>query len=371
MAQSVDLAHELVHLARLALIGRPQDVQLYLRRLIKKLRQSHPDTAEQLKKLLIESPTRLSPLRGETIAAIPLDQDSRLQLARLEYPVEPRIEPIWSPGIRRELQRVVAERECEASLLQADLLPTRSILLTGPPGVGKTLAARWIAHALQRPLVILDLAAVMSSFLGRTGNNVRYVLDYAKSVDCILFLDEFDAVAKRRDDSSEVGELKRLVTVLLQEIDDWPPKGILIAATNHPDLLDPAVWRRFEMVLDLPMPPDDQVELAVRTFIGTIDNAKSESLFAAVAKVLHGLSFSEIERELTNARRESVVQQEALERSLERLIGRRSVLLSQEARTDLALFLIKLSYSQRRAHELTGVHRDTIRSLSNKVAMAV
>src|SRR5665213_3572636 len=131
--------------------------------------------------------------------------------------------------------------------------------LYSPPGVGKTLAARWIARELHRPLLTLDLSAVMSSFLGRTGANVRHVLDYAKGVDCVLLLDELDSIAKRRDDASDVGELKRLVTVLLQEIDDWPSTGLLIAATNHSDLLDPAVWRRFEMRVNFPMPGDESV----------------------------------------------------------------------------------------------------------------
>jgi hypothetical protein len=111
--------------------------------------------------------------------------------------------------------------------------------------LGDTLAARVLARTLGRPLLILDLAAVMSSFLGRTGGNLRHVLDYAKSIECVLLLDELDAIAKRRDDAGEIGELKRLVTVLIQEIDDWPSSGLLVAATNHPELLDPAIWRRF------------------------------------------------------------------------------------------------------------------------------
>lgn len=360
MAQSTDLAVELVQLARLALIGRPQDIQLYIRRIMRKLKESNPEVAEKLRDLLIESPTRQSPLRGEAIPALPIDQDSQLHLARLEYPVNPRVEPIWNPYIRKELERMVAERKLEADLLEAGLVPTRSILFTGPPGVGKSLAARWISNRLQRPLLVLDLAAVMSSFLGRTGNNVRHVLDYAKSIECILLLDEFDAVAKRRDDTSEIGELKRLVTVLLQEIDDWPSTGILIAATNHPDLLDPAVWRRFEMVLDFSMPSNTQVEEAVRAFLGPID-AKVIPLCNVVALVLRGLSFSEIERELLNARRESVIQREPIESSIERLIKKRMSFLTKDARKEIAVELVKLGHSRRHANELTGVHRDTIR----------
>jgi len=331
MAQSVDLAAELCQLARLALIGRSQDIQLYIRRIMRKLKVSHPEVAEKLGDLLLESPTRQSPLRGEAIPALPIDQDSQLNLVRFEYPVDPRVEPIWNSDIRTELERVVAERQLEADLLQAGLVPTRSILFTGPPGVGKSLAARWIANKLQRPLVVLDLAAVMSSFLGRTGNNVRHVLDYAKSIECILLLDEFDAVAKRRDDTSEIGELKRLVTVLLQEIDDWPSTGILIAATNHPDLLDPAVWRRFEMVLDFSMPSNAQVLEAVRALLGPID-AKVIPLCNVVALVLRGLSFSEIERELLNARRESVIQRAPIENSIERMIKRRMSLLTHDTK---------------------------------------
>src|SRR5581483_6852972 len=364
MAQSADLTTELVQLARLALVGRPQDIQLYIRRLIRKIQVAHPEVAEQLRRLLTESPTRQSPLRGEAVSAVPIDQDSRLQLARFELCAEPRVEPIWQPEIRQQLERIVAERRLEANLLEVDLLPTRSVLLTGPPGVGKSLAARWIANKLQRPLVILDLAAVMSSFLGRTGNNVRHVLDYAKNVECVLLLDEFDAIAKRRDDTSEIGELKRLVTVLLQEIDDWPPNGILIAATNHSDLLDPAVWRRFEMILNFSMPSDDQIQEAVRLFAGP-GNSEAIPLRNAVAVVLRGLSFSEIERKLLNVRRDSVVHREPIESGLERLIKKRGASLPQRARIALASELIEQGYPQRQASELTGVHRDTIRKRVN------
>ena len=258
---------ELVQFARLALTGRPQDVQTYVRRLARRYRLSLPVVASRLTELLQESPTRSSPLRREATAPLPVDLETRLQLLRVENSPMLDVEPVWDASVKASLDQILCERLRERELIKQGLSPTRSIIFTGPPGVGKTLAARWVARELNRPLLTLDLSAVMSSFLGRTGANVRHVLDYAKGIDGVLLLDELDAIAKRRDDATDVGELKRLVTVLLQEIDDWPPTGLLIAATNHSDLLDPAVWRRFEMRIEFPMPNDEAVRLAIQSLL--------------------------------------------------------------------------------------------------------
>src|SRR4029077_12366627 len=142
-----------------------------------------------------------------------------------------------------------------------------------------------------------------------------------KSVDGVLLLDELDSIAKRRDDSTDVGELKRLGAVRLQENDDWPPTGLLIAATNHSDLLDPAVWRRFEMRVDFPMPGDESVRRAIETFLGK--NKASTTWRDVLTVALRGLSFSDIEREVMVARRGAVIQDESLESALSRLVQTR------------------------------------------------
>lgn len=355
--------NDLVQLARLALSGRPQDIQLYLRRVVRRIDSIEPDAARQILDLLRESPVPQSPFRTITTESIPVDQDTKLSLVRHEYPVELDVAPVWPPDVESVLSQLITERLKEAELQDQGLTPTRTALFVGKPGVGKTLAARYIAAAMGRPLLTLDLAAVMSSFLGRTGNNLRFVLDYAKNLPCVLLLDELDAVAKRRDDDVEVGELKRLVTVLLQEIDDWPTTGLLLAATNHPDLLDPAVWRRFEIVLQMPLPKIDQMKKIIDDHLQGTDAVQKPLWASALSQVFlaNELSFSDVQRELTRARREAVVGDAKLDRYLMNIIRNLSSGMKRQSRMDLAASLIAEGLSQRQVHDLTGVSRDTIR----------
>ena len=345
------------HLARLALVGTRPEILVQINRLERRLRQTDPVSAERLNALLAEQPTQASPVRSATAAGVPVDSDSRLHLARVDYPVEIDVEPNWAEVVSRPLTQVVAERSKEAMLRSAGLAPSRSMLFVGPPGVGKTLAASWLARALDRPLVTLDLSAVMNRFLGRTGGNIRQVLDYAKGIECVLFLDELDAVAKRRDDEAEIGELKRLVTVLLQEIDGWPDSGILIAATNHPDLLDPAIWRRFDIVVDFPLPDADQVRRQLRTLVG---DKISDPMLEAVTLSFGGSSYSDIDRELLRARRESIIHGQPLEERIERSMSERIQSLSRAEKNQAAQQLLTAGMSARRASELTGLDRRTI-----------
>jgi SpoVK/Ycf46/Vps4 family AAA+-type ATPase len=166
-------------------------------------------------------------------------------------------------------------------LLARGVVPTNRLLFCGPPGCGKTLTANVLAGEIGIPIAYVKLDGLVSSYLGQTGTNIRKIVDFAKNKRIMLFLDEFDAIAKKRDDAHELGELKRVVTTLLQNMDAMPANVFLVAATNHHHLLDPAVWRRFNMSILLELPNDKQREIIISRFLQealTNSNVKIKTL---------------------------------------------------------------------------------------------
>ena len=152
------------------------------------------------------------------------------------------------------------EEQGRADVLRAHgLEPRHRVLLVGPPGNGKTSLAESLAFELALPLFVVRYDAVVTSYLGETAQRLRRLFDFVRTEPCVLFFDEFDAIGKERGDLHETGEIKRVVTTLLLQLDDLPSYCVLVAATNHPELLDRATWRRFEIKLELGRPSEDQM----------------------------------------------------------------------------------------------------------------
>ena len=171
------------------------------------------------------------------------------------------------------------EEQRRASVLRAHgLEPRHRLLLAGPPGNGKTSLAESLAYELSLPLFTVRYDAVVTSYLGETAQRLRRLFDYVRTEPCILFFDEFDAIGKERGDIHETGEIKRVVTTLLLQLDELPSYCVLVGATNHPELLDRATWRRFEIKLEIARPSE---ELMAKFFADNLKRFREKSGYTA------------------------------------------------------------------------------------------
>ncbi|MDE0035654.1 MAG: ATP-binding protein [Deltaproteobacteria bacterium] len=213
---------------------------------------------------------------------------------------------VLPPNVTRAAAELVEEFQ-RADLLRAhNLEPRHRVLLTGPPGNGKTSLAEVFATELAVPLFAVRYESVIASYLGETAVRLSRLFDEVRTRRCVLFFDEFDVVGKERGDIHETGEIKRVVSSLLLQIDDLPSHVVVVTATNHPELLDRAVWRRFQVRLNLPAPTSALAEEWFCRFEKRLGEGLGHKP-AALAKVLKGLSFSELEQFALDVQRQYVL----------------------------------------------------------------
>jgi len=364
VGENTDIWPDLVQLARLAVNSDSPDVRLYLAKLVRKYRSENPAASQELNTLLKARPEARSTMLRRTGSERVTDPVARSEtipsgLVTEFTSSEPVARPLLSRKLTTDLENLIKERNSVSQLKAAGLKPSSSVFFVGKPGVGKTLTAKWLAQSLHIPMYVLDLARVMSSLLGQTGTNIKNVLSFARSTPCVLLLDEIDAIAKRRNDDLDIGEMKRIVAVILQEVETWDSDSLLIAATNHPELIDPALWRRFDHLFEFGLPDAQLINESLHRFLDR-DYQKFEKYVTVLVMMFEGMSYSEIEKALAKYRRAIVIGDATVADVVRSSILPESV--DKKDRIDFAKALMDTGdYSQHAVHDLIGVSRDTLR----------
>jgi AAA+ superfamily predicted ATPase len=258
------------------------------------------------------------------------DNSSRGRDYIAEVMPQRRLEDIVLPAVcRRAVDQLIQEQQ-RADLLRAHgVEPRHRILLVGPPGTGKTSLAEAIAEAVMVPLFVIRYELMIGSYLGETAGRLKRVFDYARTTPCVLFFDEFDAIGKERGDVHETGEIKRVVSSLLMQVDELPSYTIVAAATNHPELLDRAAWRRFQLRLSLPMPTPKNLAAYIDGFADRFQEPLGQSS-ATISKRLGRISYAEAEDFCLELRRCKILANG--EKSLKAIIAEQLDIWSQQVR---------------------------------------
>ncbi len=233
--------------------------------------------------------------------------DDKIHSLCYEVAPQRQIDDLILPqNVYKACKEIVEEHHRSDLLRSYNLEPRSRILLCGPPGNGKTSLAEAIAGELYIPLVVVRYDGVIASYLGETAQRLKKLFDYVRTRRCVLFFDEFDSIGKERGDTHETGEIKRVVSSLLLQIDDLPSHVVVITATNHPELLDRAVWRRFQARLMLPAPDKKQVKEWFEKFAVSFQEPLGCQP-AEFAECLQGLSFAELKEFCADIQRRYVL----------------------------------------------------------------
>lgn len=258
--------------------------------------KQHHLLANDLEQILYgESKPVASSSLARLLPSLPTDKERGLPLLDIRQSQRSLEELVLSKVALAAMEDVLEEHRRADILRTYGLQPSSKVLFFGPPGCGKTMAAEVIAYELVLPLAIVRIDTLVSSYLGETAANLRKVFDFIEQNAVVALFDEFDALGKERADNNEHGELRRVVNAVLQMMDSYRGKSLLIAATNHEQILDSAVWRRFDDTLEFPLPSAELLPQILQLKLRGV-RREFEVDAPELAKMFKGLSPADIER---------------------------------------------------------------------------
>lgn len=351
----------------------------YVEQLVKKLKKDSDIEASKILDQLLK--TSILNYQGSSVVGsfvpsvvdgMPRDKETKFDLADIENVSSDSVHVFLSKQVQDSLEEFVAVAKNSKRLEAYGVKSTPSLLLYGLPGLGKTETARYLASKLGQPLVTVRMDSLISSFLGNTAKNIRAIFDYAKTHPCVLFLDEFDAIAKRRDDGNELGELKRVVIGLLQNVDNLNGELVLVAATNHEHLLDRAVWRRFSYKIALSLPVYDVRKKMFQTFLaGFADAHISYDLLSSLSEGLTGAAIRSVcSRAIRRMVIEnmSMIDESSLQRScVEEVIDNPSFAFNVKSDPDLDIFLNKYGKEHLNLRAIAKIFNTSLSTISRRI----
>lgn len=273
-------------------------------------KRGHGNLAMELRDMIDAAKARLVP--GESGKLIPLAKP-RGELANLlsvTYPKSRILDMVLDDKALRQLQQVIKEQHLFARIREHGLAPRRKLLLVGPPGTGKTMTASVLAGELGIPLFLVRLDSLITKFMGETAAKLRQVFDSITDMRGVYFFDEFDAIGSQRGLANDVGEIRRVLNSFLQMIEHDQSNSLIVAATNHPEILDYALFRRFDDVIEFKLPTPDQIIGLIHARLGSF--LPKRLAVKAVAARAEGLSCAEICRAVDGAIKEAIMHNQAL-----------------------------------------------------------